>query len=74
MPFGITGFDETAYFYWRRHEGQLNKALSKLGITHTNDSLKMIQDHDLINRWNFYGKDIAIFVVKKYKRKKIFSK
>jgi len=67
VPFGITGFDETAYFYWRRHEGQLNKELSSKGWIGTKETLSMIDDVDLKNNWNVYGPNTASWVVHKIK-------
>lgn len=43
VPYGITGFDETAYFYWRYHEGQWNRETVRdgwLGIKETRHLLR----------------------------------
>ena len=65
MPFGITGFDETAYFYWRRHEGQLNKILSANGWIGTKEMFSLANDLGLEDKWKIYGDDTARYVVKK---------
>jgi glycosyltransferase involved in cell wall biosynthesis len=49
IPFGITGFDESAVFYNRRHEGQLNRVLDKNGYL-------LLYAHDLIKDWDIHGK------------------
>jgi glycosyltransferase involved in cell wall biosynthesis len=49
VAFGITGFDETTVFYWRRHEGQLNRVLDKNGYL-------TLYAHDLIKDWDIHGK------------------
>ena len=41
VPFGVTGFDESALFYWRRHEGQLNKQLSARGWLGNEDTFSL---------------------------------
>ena len=67
VPFGITGFDETAYFYWRRHEGQLNKILSNQGWIGTKEVFSLVNDLNLEDNWKIYGHDTAKHVVKKIK-------
>ena len=67
VPFGITGFDETAYFYWRRHEGQLNKALTAQGWIGTKELFSLSNNLRWENKWSIYGDDTAKYVVKKIK-------
>ncbi|MCL0044990.1 glycosyltransferase [Nitrospinaceae bacterium] len=67
VPFGITGFDETAYFYWRRHEGQLNKTLTAQGWIGTKDVFSLSNNLRRENKWSIYGDDTAKYVVKKIK-------
>lgn len=67
VPFGVTGFDEDAIYYWRRHEGQLNKELNSIGITNADNNLQMLKDFDIKKRWQIYGPDVADFVVRRYK-------
>ena len=67
MPFGITGFDETAYFYWRRHEGQLNKLLTAQGWIGTKEVFSLVNDLNFEDNWKIYGRDTAKYVVKKIK-------
>ena len=67
VPFGITGFDETAYFYWRRHEGQLNTELTQQGWFGTKEMFSLANDLNLEDKWRVYGNDTAKYVVKKIK-------
>ena len=67
VPFGITGFDETAYFYWRRHEGQLNKTLTAQGWIGTKEVFSLSNNLRRENKWSIYGDDTAKYVVKKIK-------
>ncbi len=67
VPFGITGFDETAYFYWRRHEGQLNKTLSNQGWIGTKEVFSLSNNLRRENKWSIYGDDTAKYLVKKIK-------
>ena len=67
VPFDITGFDETAYFYWRRHEGQLNKALSVQGWVATKEIFSLANNLDREGKWKIYGNDTAKYLVKKIK-------
>ena len=64
VPFGQTGFDEEAEFYWRRHEGQLNKELSRMGYCGAKELYSLIEDFNLRDRWTIYGKEVADHVVK----------
>jgi len=64
VPFGVTGFDEDAIYYWRRHEGQLHLAVTSRGQIGTKDVFSMIEDLDLENKWSIYGDDVARDVVK----------
>ena len=60
VPFGITGFDETAQLYWRRHEGQGNIVVTKRGwIGFVDYRLQMLKEWDLEQRWRVFGTDIA---------------
>jgi glycosyltransferase involved in cell wall biosynthesis len=70
VPFGITGFDEDAIFYWRRHDGQLNKLLSNLGIVNSGNEFQMLKDFEIKKRWQVHGSDAANFVIKRFKAKR----
>ncbi len=59
VPFGVTGFDETAVFYWRRHEGQLNKSLSARGWLGVDEARDLMREWDIKGRWRVYGDDVA---------------
>ena len=64
VPFGITGFDEEAFFYWRRHEGQLNKALFQRGWTGVKENYSMLNDFNIRERWSSsFGENVARYVV-----------
>ena len=59
VPFGITGFDETAVFHWRRHEGQLNKQLALSGKIWINELHDWLDSWDINRKWQIFGVDIA---------------
>lgn len=68
VPFGITGFDETALFYWRRHEGQLNKALSARGWLGIDETRAIMRDWLIGRRWQVFGDEAAREVVARVER------
>ena len=60
VPFGVTGFDEEAIFYWRRHEGQINKLLYQRGWCGVKEFESMLNDLNVMERWsNSFGEDVA---------------
>ena len=59
VPFGVTGFDETAVLYWRRHEGQLNKQISARGWLATDETRNLLRDWKISERWEVFGKAAA---------------
>ena len=63
VPFGITGFDEEAIFYWRRHEGQLNKELIKHGHCGVKEFYSMLNDFNVQKNWEVFGEETAKLVV-----------
>lgn len=63
VPFGVTGFDETALFYWRRHEGQLNKQLTASGWLGLDEFYSLLRDWRIAHRWQVFGTDKAKKVV-----------
>jgi glycosyltransferase involved in cell wall biosynthesis len=63
VPFGVTGFDSTALFYWRHHEGQLNLQASGSGWIGIDENLSLITDWRLKERWSVFGNGIAQRVV-----------
>jgi len=65
VPFGETGFDEDAIYFWRRHEGQLNKTLTARGHTGFQEIMLLLYDFDIFNRWKIYGDETAKYVVRK---------
>jgi hypothetical protein len=63
VPFGRTGFDETAIFYWRRGDFQLNKILSNNGFAGVKEMYDLLEDFHLYNRWLEFGEANAINVI-----------
>lgn len=63
VPFGVTGFDETAVFYWRRHEGQLNKQMSASGWIGIDEDFALLEDWGIERRWKVFGVNVAREVV-----------
>jgi len=63
VPFGVSGFDESAVLYWRRHEGQLNKQLTARGWIGTKEKSSLLKDWEIERRWQVFGSDIAREVV-----------
>ena len=68
VPFGVTGFDETAITYWRRHEGQLNRRLSAQGWIGFRESCDLLRDWELERRWQVFGALVARQVVSDLER------
>jgi len=69
VPFGVTGFDETAIFYFRRHAGQWHETLSPAGRLGIDESLALITDWDLRGRWQVFGADVATEVVAMFEKR-----
>ena len=67
VPFGITGFDETAFFYWRRHAEQLNKKLTAQGWIGTKELFSLSDDLLRENKWSTFGDDTTPYIAKKIK-------
>lgn len=59
VPFGVTGFDETAVFYWRRHEGQLNKLITSNGWLGIGNMFDALEVGAVEQRWQVFGADVA---------------
>lgn len=51
VPFGITGFDESALLYWRRHDGQLNLQLTTRGFIGAKESFDLIRSWKIGHYW-----------------------
>ena len=65
LPFGVTGFDENAILYWRRHEGQTNKLLNRKGYMGTPALYDLLHNSDLKEKWgSSFGAETRDFVVK----------
>ena len=64
VPFGSTGFDETAIFYWRRGDHQVNYTLSHLGYCGTKEYYDLLKEWDIYSRWLQFGVKNAKNVIK----------
>ena len=64
VAFGVTGFDEEAIFYWRRHKGQTNKILSARGWSGLREFHSLIKDKQLKQKWEIHGEDVADNLIK----------
>jgi glycosyltransferase involved in cell wall biosynthesis len=65
VPFGVTGFDETAVFYWRRHDGQLNIQLAESGKVWLKDLENWLSEWNIEGKWQIFGAATAYEVVNK---------
>ena len=67
VPFGITGFDETAFFYWRRHKNQANLTHGPMtsGFLGLAEAIAFIKDWQIEKRWQIFGHDLAKYIVQK---------
>jgi len=68
VPFGVTGFDETAHFFWRKHKEQLNLVLLSRGWIGTKELFSMITDLSIEDKWKVFGEDTAKYVVTQIER------
>ena len=57
VPFGLTGYDETAIMYWRHHEMQLNKQMSSKGWIGLGLGPKFLKDWEIESRWKVFGEN-----------------
>ena len=67
VPFGITGFDESAILHVRNHSGQLNKLMMARGWMGIDESISLIKDWSLKQRWEDFGTYNADNMVQAYK-------
>jgi len=67
VPFGVTGYDDDAIFYYRRHEGQLHKLTNDIGWTGSPEIIGMLKEWDIEGRWRVFGADMAREVVRNVK-------
>ncbi len=65
VPFGTTGFDEAAILYWRRHKDQTNKFTALTGWQGLRETVELIKDWQIEERWQVFGKDTARYVVRR---------
>jgi hypothetical protein len=59
VPFGVTGFDETAISYWRHHEGQLNREATSRGLIGAIETFSLLKDWQIKRRWQVLGGDMG---------------
>jgi hypothetical protein len=72
VPFGVTGFDESAVLYWRSHEGQLNLSLTAKGHVGLKDLRSLLKGWDIHGRWkDSFGESKASFVVQALLRRQL---
>lgn len=65
VPFGVTGFSETAILYWRRHPNQVNLKVTKRGITGAKDLFNFLSEYEIYKRWSIFGNNVAKYVINK---------
>lgn len=64
VPFGITGFDETAFFYHRQHAEQQNKELIESGDDCGHYAVQFFRTMKVEERWTeWFGADCATTVI-----------
>jgi hypothetical protein len=64
VPFGSSGFDESAIFYWRRGDHQLNHILAHQGYCGIKEFYDLLKDWDIYSRWLEFGSENAKNVIK----------
>ena len=65
VPFGETGFDQTAYSFWRRHPNQLHLELDKNFFSPINDCMDFVLNSNFIRNWRLISDKDANFMKKK---------
>ncbi len=65
VPFGTTGFDEAAILYWRRHKDQTNKFTTLTGWIGLRETVELIKDWQIEERWQVFGNGIARYVMRR---------
>ncbi|MBF0570614.1 MAG: glycosyltransferase family 2 protein [Candidatus Omnitrophica bacterium] len=63
VPFGVTGYDETAIAYCRIHAGRTSAYLNRLGWTSSRYIVNFVKDWQIEERWKVFGEDVAKYVV-----------
>jgi glycosyltransferase involved in cell wall biosynthesis len=73
VPFGETGFDDTAYFYWRLYVtvDRLRPAVVR-NIIRVNETNSMIKEWEIQRRWRVFGGAMAKDVISRL-RKRIYD-
>ena len=65
VPFGETGFDETAYSFWRRHPNQFHLELDKNFYSPITYYMDFILNSNFYKNWRGVSDQDAIFMKKK---------
>lgn len=65
VPFGETGFDQTAYSFWRRHPNQFHLELEKNFFSPINDYMDFVLNSNFIGNWRLISDKDANFMKKK---------
>lgn len=68
VPFGVTGFDETAQLYWRRHPEQTNIIVTNSGwVGFVDYRNQLIEEWNIEERWKPFGSQVASDLVRDLK-------
>lgn len=65
VPFGETGFDQTAYSFWRRHPNQFHLELEKNFYSPINYYMDFIFNSNFLKNWRLISDKDANFMKKK---------
>ncbi len=74
VPFGETGFDETAYFYWRKYAtlDRLRPAVVR-NINRVKETNSMIKEWEVRRRWQVFGDAMADEVISGLRKRIYYS-
>lgn len=73
VPFGETGYDPSANFFWRYHENQLNKQLTKTGVVFMGLTDSFLEDWQLEEKWQVFGEKASREVVSTLRKNEMRS-
>lgn len=65
VPFGETGFDETAITFWRRHSDQLHHEMNKRFWSSIDYEMDFILESNFLDNWKQLSVKDSIFIKKK---------
>lgn len=66
VPFGETGFDKTAYSFWRRHPNQFHLELEKNFYSPIDYYMDFLLNSDFLKNWRLMSDKDANFMKKKF--------